>query len=119
MPGFSRDEQMQVALLTLAHRRSLKKVLARIEGAVDLRAVLALRLAVLFYRARADIEIPVVQAKYQGAKFRLGIEAEWLGRNPLTAAALAEEIREWEKIGFELKIPGLDELDLRPEPTLA
>ena len=117
MPGFSRDEQAQVSMLTLVHRRSLKKVLARIEGAVDLRAVLALRLAVVFYRGRADIPLPVLTAKYQGAKFRLGIEAEWLGRNPLTVTALAEEIREWEKIGFELKIPGLDELESRPEPT--
>ncbi len=119
MPGFSRDEQMQVALLTLAHRRSLKKVLSRIEGAVDLRAVLALRLAVLFHRARADVQLPRVQAKHQGAKFRIGVDAEWLGRNPLTANALAEEIREWEKVGFELKIPGLDDIDSRAELTSA
>ena len=111
MPGFSRDEQIQVALLTLAHRRSLKKVVERIEGAVDLRAVLALRLAALFYRARTDLPLPVFTAKYQGAKFRLGVDADWLARNPLTAAALSEEIREWEKIGFELKIPGLGELE--------
>ena len=95
----------------------MRKVLPRIERVVDLRAVLALRLAVVFYRGRADIQLPVLTAKYQGAKFRLGIEAEWLGRNPLTVTALAEEIREWEKIGFELRIPGLDELELRPEPT--
>ncbi|HYH43610.1 MAG TPA: exopolyphosphatase [Burkholderiales bacterium] len=115
MPGFSRDEQMQVALLTLAHRRSLKKVVERIEGAVDLRAVLALRLAALFYRARTDLPLPVLTAKYQGAKFRLGVDADWLARNPLTAGALSEEIREWEKIGFELKIPGLGELEASAE----
>jgi exopolyphosphatase/guanosine-5'-triphosphate,3'-diphosphate pyrophosphatase len=119
MPGFSRDEQMQVALLTLAHRRSLKKVLSRIEGALDLRAVLALRLAVLFHRARADVQLPRIHAKHQGEKFRLTIDGAWLGRNPLTATALAEEIREWEKIGFELKIPGLPELDSRAELTPA
>ena len=117
MPGFSRDEQMQVALLTLAHRRSLKKVVKRIEGAVDMRAVLALRLAVLFYRGRADIPLPVLSARYQGAKFRLGLDAEWLSRNPLTATALGEEMREWEKIGFELKIAGLAELEAASEPA--
>jgi exopolyphosphatase/guanosine-5'-triphosphate,3'-diphosphate pyrophosphatase len=115
MPGFSRDEQMQVALLALAHRRSLKKVLTRIEGAVDLRAVLALRLAVLFYRGRSDISLPAFTAKYQGAKFRLGVAAEWLARNPLTAAALREECREWEKIGFALRISGLEELEASTE----
>jgi exopolyphosphatase / guanosine-5'-triphosphate,3'-diphosphate pyrophosphatase len=108
MPGFSRDEQSQVALLVLAHRRSLKKVQARIEGAVDMRAVLALRLAVIFYRGRADIALPLLQARYSGARFRVNVEREWLLGNPLTAAALREETREWQRIGFELKVPELD-----------
>jgi len=108
MPGFSRDEQTQVALLVLSHRRSLKKVQARIEGTADLRAVLALRLAVIFYRARTDLSLPTIQAKYTGARFRVSLDRNWLARNTLTAAALREEMREWQKIGFELKIPELD-----------
>ena len=119
MPGFSRDEQTQVALLVLSHRRSLRKVQARIEGAVDLRAVLALRLAVLFYRGRVDIALPVIQAKYGNARFRVALDAEWLSRNPLTATALREEIREWQRIGFELKVPELDEAIATPEPAIA
>jgi exopolyphosphatase/guanosine-5'-triphosphate,3'-diphosphate pyrophosphatase len=108
MPGFSRDEQSQVALLVLAHRRSLKKVQARIEGATDLRAVLALRLAVIFYRCRADFPLPSMQARYSGARFRVNVDRDWLARNPLTAAALREEAREWQRIGFELRIPELE-----------
>jgi exopolyphosphatase / guanosine-5'-triphosphate,3'-diphosphate pyrophosphatase len=108
MPGFSRDEQSQVALLVLAHRRSLKKVQARIEGATDLRAVLALRLAVMFYRGRTEIPLPSIQARYSGARFRLNVDREWLADNPLTAAALREEMREWQRIGFELKVPELE-----------
>jgi exopolyphosphatase / guanosine-5'-triphosphate,3'-diphosphate pyrophosphatase len=108
MPGFSRDEQSQVALLVLSHRRSLKKVQSRIEGAVDLRAVLALRLAVIFYRGRADIALPSVQARYSGARFRVNVDREWLLGNPLTAAALREEIREWQRIGFDLRVPELE-----------
>jgi exopolyphosphatase/guanosine-5'-triphosphate,3'-diphosphate pyrophosphatase len=108
MPGFSRDEQSQVALLVLSHRRSLKKVQARIEGAADLRAVLALRLAVIFYRCRADFPLPSMQARYSGARFRVNVDRDWLARNPLTAAALREEIREWQRIGFELRVPELE-----------
>jgi exopolyphosphatase/guanosine-5'-triphosphate,3'-diphosphate pyrophosphatase len=108
MPGFSRDEQSQVALLVLAHRRSLKKVQARIEGAVDLRAVLALRLAVILYRGRADIPLPSIQTRYGGARFRVNVDREWLLGNPLTAAALREETLEWQRIGFELKVPELE-----------
>jgi exopolyphosphatase/guanosine-5'-triphosphate,3'-diphosphate pyrophosphatase len=108
MPGFSRDEQSQVALLVLAHRRSLKKIQTRIEGATDLRAVLALRLAVIFYRCRADFPLPPMQARYSGARFRVNVDRDWLARNPLTAAALREEMREWQRIGFELRIPELE-----------
>ena len=93
MPGFSRDEQTQVALLVLAHRRSLKKVIRSDRRRGRLRSVLALRLAALFYRGRTDIALPISQAKAQGNKFRLGLDAEWLARNPLTATALREEIK--------------------------
>ena len=84
-----------------------------------MRSVMALRLAVLFYRSRADVPLPSMQARYQGDKFRLVVDPEWLARNPLTATALREEVREWDKIGFELKIPGLEDIDAQPEIAAA
>ncbi len=109
MPGFSRDEQSQVALLVLAHRRSLKKVQARIEGAVDLRAVLALRLAVTFYRGRADIALPV----HPGALRRRPLPRERRpamarGQSALRPPRCAKKCAEWQRIGFELKVPELE-----------
>ena len=69
MPGFSRDEQSKLALLVQAHRRSLNKVAKDVEEHdVDWDMVLALRLAALFYRSRADIALPALQAKRQGRK---------------------------------------------------
>ncbi|MEN3353836.1 MAG: exopolyphosphatase / guanosine-5-triphosphate,3-diphosphate pyrophosphatase [Betaproteobacteria bacterium] len=115
MPGFSRNEQGQLSLLVLAHRRSLKKVFSQLNSAVDWRSVLALRLAALFYRGRSDIALPAFPAKAQGSKYRLGLDGEWLTRNPLTATALLEETKEWEKIGFELRIPGLAEAEAASE----
>jgi exopolyphosphatase/guanosine-5'-triphosphate,3'-diphosphate pyrophosphatase len=107
MPGFSRDEQNQLALLALAHRRSLKKILPQIEGQVDLDLVFALRLAALFCRGRSDIVIPVQEARAQAGRYRLALDAAWLERNPLSATALHEEVREWEKLGISVKVPGL------------
>jgi exopolyphosphatase / guanosine-5'-triphosphate,3'-diphosphate pyrophosphatase len=116
MPGFSRDDQSELALLALAHRRSLKKVQPQLEErAADLRAVLALRLAALFYRGRADFTLPAIQAKAQGTRVRLAVDPEWLERNPLTATALRDEALEWERIGRELRIPGLEDVDTAPE----
>ncbi|MCW5603608.1 MAG: hypothetical protein KIT18_03545, partial [Burkholderiales bacterium] len=119
MPGFSRDEQVRLALLVLAHRRSLKKVFDRADEGADWNMVLALRLAALFYRGRSDVALPPLQAKAQDRKFRLALDTGWLARNPLTVTALCDAVREWDRMGFELKIPGLDDLETGAELALA
>jgi exopolyphosphatase/guanosine-5'-triphosphate,3'-diphosphate pyrophosphatase len=119
MPGFSRDEQTRLAMLVLAHRRSLKKILDRIENHVDWNTVLALRLAVLLCRGRTDIALPPFQASAQGRRFRVAIDPEWLAKFPLTVTALRDEVREWDKIGLELKVPRLDNLEISTESALA
>ena len=87
------------------------KVLLDLDEAIDWRMVFALRLAVLFCQRRTDINPRIVSAKAGETKFRLAIDPAWLLRNPLTNTALHEEIREWEKIGFDVKISGLYETD--------
>ncbi|HET6492869.1 MAG TPA: exopolyphosphatase [Burkholderiales bacterium] len=119
MPGFSRDEQTRLALLVLAHRRSLKKIFDRIDGHLDWNTVLALRLAALFCRGRSDIALPPLQAAVQGRRFRLALDPDWLAKFPLTVTALRDEVREWNKIGIELKIPRLDTLESGAELALA
>ena len=120
MPGFSRDEQAQLALLVQSHRRSLTKVADEIEAHnLDWNMVFALRIAALLYRRRADMQLPQVQARRQGHKFRLALAPGWLARNPLTATALHGEIREWERIGFELKVPELEEIESGAELAFA
>lgn len=111
MPGFSRDEQNLLSALVLTHRRTLKKAQTALGEDIDWRMVLALRLAALFCRGRADFTVPAIQLRAQAGKFRLTLDTAWLERNPLTATALHNEAREWERIGFELRIPGIDDLE--------
>ena len=66
MPGFSKMEQWRLATLVLAHRRTLKKIFTRDVEIVDWRMVMALRLAALIYRSRADIALPEIDAKVNG-----------------------------------------------------
>jgi exopolyphosphatase/guanosine-5'-triphosphate,3'-diphosphate pyrophosphatase len=109
MPGFTREEQHRIAQLLLAHRRSLKKLLPELDESTDWRMVFALRLAVLFCQRRSPINPRIESAKAGEAKFRLTIDPGWLQRNPLTSTALREEISEWEKIDFDVKISGLED----------
>ena len=41
----------------------------------------------------------------------LPIDSNWLARSPLTASALIEEAREWQKIGRQLEIPGVEAIE--------
>ncbi len=118
MPGFSREEQEQLAALVLCHRRSLKKSWGLLpDGALPM--VVALRLAVVLCRARRDARFPPLEVKTQGERLRLAFDPAWLESNPLTATALREEIDEWLRIGQEIRVPGLDDIVLSQEPALA
>ena len=119
MPGFSKMEQQRLGLLVLAHRRSLKKIHGQLENNVDWKMVLALRLAALIHRSRSDAALPEIRAKARAQSFRLKLNREWLESNPLTVAALREEIQEWGAIGCELEIKALDDIEVGADLALA
>jgi len=119
MPGFSRMEQQELSLLVLAHRRSLRKIHGQLENKVDWDSVMALRLAALIHRSRGDIAPPEIRARIKGQNYRLKLDHAWLESNPLTVAALREEIQEWASIGFGLEIKALDDIEFGSDPALA
>ncbi len=112
MPGFSNHEQTRLAVLLLAHRRSLKRVSAIGAEIPDWRMILALRIATLIYRNRHDIVLPEIKMQYQRDALHLDIDRAWLAANPLTVTALHEEIGEWKEVGFTLEVAALRELEL-------
>jgi exopolyphosphatase/guanosine-5'-triphosphate,3'-diphosphate pyrophosphatase len=118
MPGFSREEQERLAALVRSHRRSLKKSWGELIE-TDRPLVLALRLAVLLCRARRDTRLPALEVRAQSGRLRLAFDTAWLEANPLTAAALREEMAEWARIGHDIRVPGLDDIVTAQEPALA
>ncbi|ULJ63131.1 Ppx/GppA family phosphatase [Wielerella bovis] len=104
MPGFSRQEQELLSLLALGQRGEIKKM-ADVLGNDVMRwhAVLALRLAVLFYRARLPMDLPpytLLQYFADEQKYSLRIAKDWLDdEHPLISAALKDEREQWGKIG--------------------
>jgi exopolyphosphatase/guanosine-5'-triphosphate,3'-diphosphate pyrophosphatase len=105
MPGFSKKEQARLGLLILAQRGSLGKVAAAVAEEMW-GMVLALRLAVLFYRSRADLDLPEMALGHRSGGFRLALDKGWLTRNPLTEAALEAEVKEWKGVGVKLVLSG-------------
>ncbi|WP_416192653.1 exopolyphosphatase [Neisseria sp. CCUG12390] len=111
MPGFSRKEQTTLSHLVLGHRGDLKKM-TDIAGdnQVLWYAILSLRLAALFCRARLPLELPNqlqfrIDAEKQGVILR--ISAAWLDKHPLIASALDYESQQWNKINLPFDVQTL------------
>ena len=104
MPGFSKKEQSRLSLLALAHRGNLKKLQGMLNEEEDCVLAMSLRLAVLFYRNRSDIVLPVLHSRFSGTKFYLSIDSDWLAQNPLTETALQDEVKQWKSLGVSLQI---------------
>ena len=83
MPGFSAGEQSQLALLVYGCRGGLEKVAAALADIDVRRAVLALRLAVLFHHARTTIVVPRVQLAV-ARRINIAISRRWLAAHPLS-----------------------------------
>jgi exopolyphosphatase/guanosine-5'-triphosphate,3'-diphosphate pyrophosphatase len=104
MPGFSRRDQQRLARIVLGHRGKLERVAPTESDMADRLLIFALRTAALLHRARDDsTDLPVV-AELTDSGFVLAVDGEWLQTVPLTAAALDEEVRQWNSVGLELKL---------------
>jgi exopolyphosphatase/guanosine-5'-triphosphate,3'-diphosphate pyrophosphatase len=104
MPGFSKDEQMRLARVVLAHRGKLTKLASLPARSPDWTLILSLRLAALIHRSRTNMRLPRMQCRPSGSGFQLTLPRHWLEAHPLTAAALETEAREWQALGLKLDV---------------
>ncbi|MEO8346659.1 MAG: Ppx/GppA phosphatase family protein [Betaproteobacteria bacterium] len=98
MPGFSAQEQRQLALLVHGCRGGLSKMEPVLHDTDMLAQVLALRLAVLFHHARRAIDAPRIALR-SARTIHFGVAARWLKHHPLTLHLLIKEREEWTALG--------------------
>lgn len=94
MPGFSRGDQGRLASLVRASRGSLSKLLPLPDSGLW-PLVLCLRLAVLLSASRTDDLPESVRLTCRKGKCSLHVPAGWMRQNPLSRAALEEELLGW------------------------
>jgi exopolyphosphatase/guanosine-5'-triphosphate,3'-diphosphate pyrophosphatase len=107
MPGFSRGDQLRLALLLLAQRGGLAKLLPLVRRPADWLLILCLRLSVLFHRGRADLALPHLRIAARPQGWVLELDAEWCAANALTQANLEAEQAAWEGGPFPIRIKHL------------
>ncbi|MEO7760682.1 MAG: exopolyphosphatase [Casimicrobiaceae bacterium] len=98
MPGFSKSDQAELALLVLAQRGSLGKTRSLVAGDDQWSLIAALRLATLLNRRRARRESAPLELSAGESGFTVRASAGWLTQHPLSATALEIEIDQWRAV---------------------
>ncbi|MCX8514940.1 MAG: Ppx/GppA phosphatase family protein [Burkholderiales bacterium] len=111
LSGFSKPEQMVLADLVRAHRGSLIKACESLAQRRNIKPrfylmMLAFRFAVIVNRNRKDIPLNAIKAVKIIDKnyFEIEVGIAWLTANPLTLHSLNEEIEQWKKCNFIVKL---------------
>lgn len=99
MPGFSKSDQADLALLLLGQRGSLAKLKPLVATEEDWTLIAVLRLATLLNRRRAKRESPPVSIAPVTGGYLVRAPATWLDQHPLSASALESEVEQWRTVG--------------------
>jgi len=108
LPGFTWQEQQQLAALIRGHRRKFPLEvfgmlpLAARPGA--LRLCVLLRLAVLMHRGRHDFDLKGLRIRVAKRVVQVRFARGWLRRHPLTQADLDLEIQWLKAAGVRLDV---------------
>jgi exopolyphosphatase/guanosine-5'-triphosphate,3'-diphosphate pyrophosphatase len=91
MPGFSRLDQYDLAMLVRAHRRKFPQEEIAVHSARIVRLAVLLRLAVVLHRSRTTSPLPHIDLRADGDKLVMRFPDGWLASHPLTELDLQQE----------------------------
>lgn len=100
MPGFTTREQRNMSKLILSQKGNLRKVQELLLDVDFAKAVLALRLAVLFMHTRLELSLADVRVKMKN-KIELEIKGAWLTQHPTLSYWIEKEREAWSEINVD------------------
>ena len=100
MPGFTTREQRNMSKLILSHKGNLRKVQDLLMDSDFAKAVLSLRLAVLFMHTRLELTLAEVRVKLKN-RIELEIKGGWLTQHPTLSYWLDKEREAWSEIDID------------------
>ncbi|USX25078.1 Ppx/GppA family phosphatase [Oxalobacteraceae bacterium OTU3CINTB1] len=103
LPGFTTREQKVMSRLILAHKGNLRKVVEVLAEPDFAKAVVALRLAVLFMHSRIDIDFSLLKLRVKN-RIELEIRREWVAEHPTLSYWLEKEQENWDEMGVDFTI---------------
>ena len=103
LPGFTTREQRTMALLVLAQKGNLRKLGDALADPEFARAVLALRLGILFSHARLALDGARLRLKMKN-RIELELRADWVAAHPTVAFWMQKERDAWLEAGIDFTI---------------
>jgi exopolyphosphatase/guanosine-5'-triphosphate,3'-diphosphate pyrophosphatase len=103
MPGFTTGEQRAMSTLILAQKGNLRKVSEALANPDLAKAVLALRLAVMFMHSRMEVHASEIRVRMKKA-IELEIRDAWIASHPSVSYWLDKEREQWSEVGVDFQI---------------
>ena len=106
LPGFTKQEQHILSILLLAQKGNLRKVDEAVALPDLAKAILALRLGILFSHSRIDIRDQAVRLRLR-QRIDLEIPASLLKKHPTLSHWLNKEQAVWAEVGTVMQIKSI------------
>ena len=103
LAGFTTREQRLMSTLVLGQKGNLRKIREPLADADLAKAVLALRLAVVFMHARADADLAGLRLRLKG-KIEIELPPELLAKHPTLAPWFEKEEGYWDEVGLPFQV---------------
>ncbi|MYM37426.1 Ppx/GppA family phosphatase [Duganella sp. FT94W] len=103
LPGFTARDQRTMSRLIVAHKGNLRKVVDVLADADFAKAVVALRLSVLFMHSRIDIDFTQIKLRFK-SRIELEISRAWVAEHPTLSYWLEKEQEQWDDVGVDFAI---------------
>jgi exopolyphosphatase/guanosine-5'-triphosphate,3'-diphosphate pyrophosphatase len=100
LPGFTTREQRAMSVLVMGQKGNLKKLGDAPKDPDFGKALLALRLAVLFMHSRVDAPFDDLHLKMKN-RIELEIKQAWLSHYPTLSYWIEKEREFWDQVGVE------------------
>ncbi|UGQ48014.1 Ppx/GppA phosphatase family protein [Massilia endophytica] len=106
MPGFTTREQRLMSRLVMAQKGNLRKVEEQLSDGDFAKAVVALRLAILFMHSRIEPDFSVLKLRVK-SRIELELRRSWVAEHPTVAYWFEKEQELWDEVGVDFTVKSL------------
>lgn len=107
LPGFTTGEQHMMSALILSQKGNLRKVSDELGDPDFAKAILALRLAIMFMHSKIEVELEGLKVRMK-SRIEFEIRRDWMAHHPTLSYWLEKEKDWWGQVGMDFAIKAVE-----------